>query len=140
MLNMACLNVKWDVTSATDHSQSKGSDMHRIGKGKVDLSGESTSRILKTAKTLIRTDFGGKNALEQIKKKALEKNLELGPQTCAFIKGLCENQVSGCRIRTSAHLDEVINRLSKTEQLVGKTITKTKMLLGEIDLIEEKSP
>jgi len=87
----------------------------KIGQRKTDLSGESTAEVLKKAKTLIRTDFGGSPDPESvIKKKLLAVGIEAGPKSCAAIKKLLEEQVDSCRKRAFPRIDEAIRRVSGT--------------------------
>ena len=91
------------------------SAVRRPGQRKDDLSDETTERLLKVAKSLVRTDFGGSGDSEAfIKKKAADEGLDLGPRTCAFIKKFLEHQVEGCRKRIGPRLDEAIRRSSKS--------------------------
>jgi hypothetical protein len=85
--------------------------VRKVGERKQDLSNESSAKVLKTAKTLIRTDFGGKDPDEQIQKFAAQEGVVWGPKSCAIAKKLCEKQVDGCRKRTTPRIDEIIKRL-----------------------------
>lgn len=87
-------------------------DIRKAGKRKTDLSGESDAEVLKKAKQLIRTDFGGSSdPLEVIRKKMEEKGIKpVGPASCKAIKELLEEQVESCRKRTTPRLDEAIRR------------------------------
>ena len=87
----------------------------QVGRRKLDLSDESTSKVLKTAKTLLRTDWGGQIPDEQIEKKAAKLKLKLGPKTRDFIRELCEEQVESCRRRAFPRIDEAIRRLGGIE-------------------------
>jgi hypothetical protein len=93
------------------------------GRRKMDLSDESSSRVLKVMKSLIRTDWGGKNPGDVIRKKAEEKGLEYGPMTVDHIIELVEDAVDGCRKRAFPRVDEVIARLEGAE---GKPPPKEK--------------
>ncbi len=85
------------------------------GQRKIDLSDEPTVKVLKVAKQMLRTDFGGKNPDEVIKKKALEIGLDIGPQTRAFILSIAEEQVAACRKRAFPRINEVITRLDPND-------------------------
>jgi hypothetical protein len=85
----------------------------KIGSRKIDLSDESTATVLKKAKPLARTDWGGQEADDVILKKAIEENLDLGPKTRAFVKKIAEEQAEGIRKRIYPRMDEAINRLEK---------------------------
>lgn len=82
----------------------------KIGQRKQDLSGESTAEVLKKAKALIRTDWGGKDPDEVIRKKLEAAGVQAGPKSLAAIRQIAEEQVEGCRRRTSARMDEAIRR------------------------------
>jgi hypothetical protein len=85
--------------------------IRKVGKRKTDLSGESDAEVLKKAKQLIRTDFGGSsNPLEVIQKKMKEEGVDAGEAACKAIKKLLEEQVESCRRRTTPRLDEAIRR------------------------------
>lgn len=89
---------------------------HRLpGSRKNDLSDESTVKVLKVAKQMLRTDFGGKNPDDVIKKKALAEGLEIGPKTRAFILAIAEEQVASCRKRAYPRINEAISRLDPQE-------------------------
>jgi hypothetical protein len=81
------------------------------GRRKTDLSDESSQKVLKTSKSLVRTDWGGQDPDKQIQKRAAEAGLDLGPKTREFVKALCEEQVESCRRRAFPRIDEVIRRL-----------------------------
>jgi hypothetical protein len=87
------------------------------GQRKTDLSDEPTSKVLKVAKQLVRTDFGGKNPDEVIRKKALELGLDLGPKTRAFVLAIAEEQVAACRKRAFPRINEAILRLDPREEI-----------------------
>jgi hypothetical protein len=87
------------------------------GQRKTDLSDESTPKVLKIAKQLVRMDFGGKNPDEVIKKKALEAGLDLGPKTRAFVLAIAEEQVAACRKRAFPRINEAIVRLDPQEEI-----------------------
>jgi len=85
------------------------------GRRKTDLSDEESSKVLKVAKSLIRTDFGGQDPDDQIRKKAEAEGLDLGPKTRAFIRTMCEDQVESCRKRVFPRIDEIIRRSEVAE-------------------------
>lgn len=85
------------------------------GRRKIDLSDESSAEVLKKGKGLIRSDWGGQDPDEQIKKKALEEGLDLGPQTRKFIEKEVTRQIESCRKRINHRIDEVIRRLEKDD-------------------------
>ena len=62
--------------------------IRKVGERKTDLSSESDSEVLKKAKSLIRTDFGGSSdPCEVIRKKMKEEyGVDAGPKSCAAIK------------------------------------------------------
>lgn len=91
--------------------------MRKPGQRKTDLSDETGSEVLKKAKTLIRTDFGGRDAVTVIITKMKDKGIECGPKSAQAIKELCEEQVSGCRARANHRLDEAIARFEEIENV-----------------------
>lgn len=107
------------TTSKNTHREDKNTQNKRkAGKRKEDLSDESTSHILKIAKQLVRTDFGGSSdPLEVIRKKMMKKGVKAGPQSCTAIKELLEEQVKGCRDRIGPRIDEAIRRLENKEAI-----------------------
>jgi len=88
------------------------------GRRKIDLSDESNAEVLKKAKGLIRSDWGGQDPDTQIKKKALEEGLDLGPKTRQFVEKEVSRQIESCRKRIYPRLDEVINRLESNQKTV----------------------
>ena len=83
------------------------------GQKKTDLSDESSDRVLKVSKQMIRADYGGSsNPLEVIRKKMKEKGINAGPKSQAAIKEYVEEQIESCRKRAFPRIDEVIDRLS----------------------------
>lgn len=86
-------------------------ELRKPGRRKADLSDETTPKVLKTSKTLIRTDWGGQDPDEQIRKKAAEVGLDLGPKTREFVRLLCEEQVEACRRRAFPRIYEAVRRL-----------------------------
>lgn len=86
----------------------------KIGQRKTDLSGETDAEVIKKAKSLVRTDFGGaSDPLAAIGKKMQEKGITTGPQSQQAIKELLEEQVESCRKRVFPRLDESIRRAEK---------------------------
>jgi len=89
------------------------------GQRKTDLSGESTDEVQKKAKSLCRTDWGGKDADTVIKKKLADAGVNAGPKAIEAVKKIAEEQVEGCRKRMFPRMDEVIKRVT------GKTVVET---------------
>lgn len=85
------------------------------GTKKENYDDESSAKVLKTAKTLVRTDWGGHDALEVIRKKAADKGIELGPMTLEFIKTMVEEHVASVRKRIFPRIDAVIVRIDETK-------------------------
>jgi hypothetical protein len=83
------------------------------GRRKIDLSDESTAKVLKTAKTLIRTDWGGRDPDEQIKKEAEEAGIDWGPKSRELARKIAERHVESCRKRQFPRIDEAIRRLEE---------------------------
>ena len=81
------------------------------GSRKTDLSSETSPKVLKTSKSLVRTDWGGQDPEKQIRKRAKEMGIDFGPKSCDLVKKLCEEQVESCRKRAFPRIDEVIRRL-----------------------------
>ena len=85
----------------------------KVGQRKEDLSNESLEKVLKTAKSLIRTDFGGTHdPILLIIKKAQSEGLQFGPDEASFAKRLAEEQVASCRERTDPRMNEIVYRLT----------------------------
>lgn len=85
----------------------------KTGKKKDDYSDETTEELLKKAKSLIRTDFGGSSAPEAvIKKKLAAEGIDAGPKTCAAVKKLLEEGAESNRRRIFPRIDEAIRRAS----------------------------
>lgn len=88
----------------------------KAGKRKEDLSDESTAKVLKTAKTQVRVNFGGsKDPLKVIRDKMAERGVDAGPKSCAVIRELLEEQVRICREMAFPRIDEAIRRLELLE-------------------------
>ncbi len=104
------------VIKETDRRSVESMVNVKSGRRKEDLSDESTAKVLKISKSLIRSDHGGQNAEEQIKKKAAEAGIELGPKGTAFVKKMIEDQIESCRKRAFPRLDEAIRRLEQKEK------------------------
>lgn len=85
--------------------------VRKPGQPKADLSEETTAEVLKKAKALIRTDWGGQNPDQAIFRKLLAAGMEASPQLVAACLAIAEQQVAGCRRRTSRRLNEAIRRL-----------------------------
>ena len=86
------------------------------GAKKEDLSDESTAKLLKVAKQLVRKDFGGKNPLQSIEGKMAAKGVECGPVSCQAILDIIEEQINGIKKRQFDRLDEAIKRVSTPVQ------------------------
>jgi hypothetical protein len=82
----------------------------KVGRPKEDLSSESGEELIKKTKSLIRTDWGGKDPLTIIKQQMAERGIDAGPKSCQAILEICKNQVEGCRKRTERRHDEAISR------------------------------
>jgi len=94
--------------------------IRKAGQRKQDLSDESTAKVLKVAKSLARTDFGGQaDPLEVIRKKMVERGIEAGPKSCAAVRELLEEQVDGVRRRMFPRMDEAIRRLEAKDAVDG---------------------
>jgi len=89
--------------------------IRKSGERKQDLSDEPTIKVLKIAKTLIRTDWGGSNPLSVIKDKLKANNGKHDKATCIATRLIVEEQVASCRQRSNPRLNEVIARLKKFE-------------------------
>lgn len=88
----------------------------KSGARKANYDDESSSRVLKTAKSLVRTDFGGQpDPAEVIRKRFAEHGIQAGPLTCSLVKSMLEEQVASCRKRIFPRIDEVIRRLEGQE-------------------------
>ena len=86
------------------------------GQRKPNYDDESTADLLKNVKKLVRTDWGGKDAIEQIVKKMAEDDVNCGPIAAAAIKKMIEKAVRGNRERIFPRIDEAIRRLSGTSE------------------------
>lgn len=88
----------------------KMTNERKPGRAKQDLSDESTSKILKTAKSLIRTDWGGKNSDEIIRQKLASRGIDADLKMVTAVREIAEEQVKGCRKRIGKRVDEAIRR------------------------------
>lgn len=91
------------------------------GRRKTDLSDETPVQILKKAKPLIRTDFGGADPLEVIRKRMAARGVVAGPKSCAAIKELLEEQAESDRKRIFPRIDAAIERLELLAGAGGDT-------------------
>lgn len=82
----------------------------KTGQRKTDLSGEPIAEVIKKAKSLIRSDYGGQNPQETIKKILKDHGVDAGPKSLDAIKELVEKQIEGCRKRAFPRMDEAIRR------------------------------
>jgi hypothetical protein len=76
-----------------------------------DFCNEHSDESLGKVKQFARTDWGGKNAIDQIKKKFKAEGIDCGDHSAAIVKKICEQQVEGVRKRQFPRIDEVIRRL-----------------------------
>ena len=60
-------------------------ETRKPGRRKTDLSDESDSELIAKAKPLIRTDHGGKDALNIIRKKMVSMGTPVGVDACKNI-------------------------------------------------------
>lgn len=88
----------------------KKSTERKAGQAKPDLSDESTAEVLKKAKSLIRTDWGGQDSDDVIRQRMAEAGVMAGPKSVKAIRDIAEKQVEGCRKRLERRLDEAIRR------------------------------
>lgn len=79
-------------------------------KSEEDLEAETTAELAKKAKSLIRTDWGGKNPDDVIRRQMADLGVDAGPKSVAAIRVVAERQVEGCRKRTERRLDKIIGR------------------------------
>lgn len=88
-------------------------ESRKNGKRKSNYDDESTVKVLKTAKPFVRADWGGKDKIEQVKKKMAERGIECGDKSAIAILDIIAEQLNGVRNRLYPRIDEVINRLSE---------------------------
>jgi hypothetical protein len=83
----------------------------KAGQRKTDLSDETDAELLKKAKPLIRTDWGGSSDPESVIKNQLKSDgIVAGPKLPTLIRKMVEKQVESCRKRINPRLDEAIRR------------------------------
>jgi len=92
----------------------------KVGQAKPDLSDESTAELLKKTKSLLRTDFGGKDPLSVIHEKMAAEGVQAGPKSCQAIRKLMEGVAKGDRDRTERRLNEAIRRCETGDDSVEK--------------------
>jgi hypothetical protein len=87
----------------------------KAGQAKLDLSDESTAEVLKKAKSLIRTDWGGQDSHDVISQRMAEAGVMTGPKSVKAIRDIVEKQVEGCRKRVERRLNEAIRRCEASQ-------------------------
>lgn len=100
----------------------KDPDDRKIGQRKENYDGETTPEVLKKTKPLIRSDWGGKDAIEQIKKKMSAHGIVCGDKSSAAILEIVKEQIEGVRKRMTPRLDAVIKRISDEEAIIEETL------------------
>ncbi len=83
------------------------------GQRKPSFGDEDDARLVKTAKSMVRTDWAGRDPLEQIRAKLRERGVEAGLVSCAAILSIIEAQVDACRKRQFPRLDELLRRIEQ---------------------------
>lgn len=90
-------------------------EKRKAGTRKTDLSEETNSQLIKTAKQMVRADFGGQpDPLEVIRRFMESEGVVAGPKSCLAIRKYIERQIDACRKRQFPRLDEVIRRIEGT--------------------------
>jgi hypothetical protein len=69
------------------------------------------SKLVKETKKLIRSDFGGKNAIDVILNKAKARGLNFSTEEAEFVKNLIVEQVAGSRKRVEHNLSMLEERI-----------------------------
>lgn len=76
-----------------------------------DFSHESTEKLLKTAKPLVRSDFAGKpDSAMHVKNKLSSLGMECTIQEATIVRDLIIRSIRGCRDRVFPRINEAIKR------------------------------
>lgn len=94
----------------------------KIGQRKENFNDEKLSDSLKKVKQLIRCDWGGKDAKEQLAKQMFELGVKCGPQSITAFMTIMDRQMEGSRKRTAPRLDDAIQRLSESSEPHGNIV------------------
>lgn len=77
---------------------------------------ETTARLLKTAKSLIKVNFGGHDAAQVVQGKLADAGVTAGPVTIAAVIAMLEQTTETCRRAAFPRIDEAIARLEGTNE------------------------
>ena len=94
----------------------------KVGQRKENYDDETTAELLKKTKPQIHTDWGGKDALDQISKKMAAKGISCGERSCEAILEIVKEQIDSIRQRINPRFDEAIRRIANTEVTYEETL------------------
>ena len=94
----------------------------KIGQRKENFDDEKLTDSLKKVKQLIRCDWGGKDAKEQLAKQMLELGIKCGPESITAFLAIMDRQMEGSRKRTAPRLNDAIRRLSESNEPHGNIV------------------
>lgn len=89
----------------------------KAGQRKSSYADEPTAKLLKTAKTLIRVNYGGHEPSEVVRAKLAEAGVNPGPVTVAAVVSMLEQMAETCRRAAFPRIDEAIARLEGTGEV-----------------------
>lgn len=87
----------------------------KAGARKDSYADEPTAKLLKTAKTLIKVNYGGRDHAEVVQAKLGEAGVNAGPVTVAAVLSMLEQTAETCRRAAFPRIDAAIARLQGTD-------------------------
>jgi hypothetical protein len=106
-----------DALDACDFAFGEPPVKRKAGERKRSYADEPTAKLLKTAKTLIRVNYGGNDPTEVVRAKLAESGVNAGPVTVAAIVSMLEQMAETCRRAAFPRIDEAIVRLEGTGEV-----------------------
>lgn len=89
----------------------------KAGTRKSSYADEPTPKLLKTAKSLIRVNYGGQDPSEIVRAKLTEAGVAAEPVTVAAVVSMLEQMAETCRRAAFPRIDEAIVRLEGTGEV-----------------------
>lgn len=83
----------------------------RVGVRRDFYADESTAKLLKTTKSLIKVNYGGQDPAEVVRAKLAESGVNAGPVTVAAVVSMLEQTAETCRRGAFPRIDEAIARI-----------------------------
>lgn len=85
-------------------------EKRKIGKRKMDLSGETTEELLKKTKSLVRADWGGKIVELGVMDELAAAGIPPSEKLVKAVSAMVKRQLKSSRERVSHRMDEAIRR------------------------------